>query len=89
VDGASTREQALLRYHAFSAEHEWKFRWMLRAQKLVPRVPPRLLAPAIRAMGTQRFVDWSFDHYLQIAPPSFASEGPSRPPVGVAEPAAA
>jgi hypothetical protein len=40
----------------------------LRAQRLVPRVPPRVLAPMIRAMGTQRFVDWSFGHYLRIAP---------------------
>ncbi len=81
VEGGSTRAQALSRYHAFSAEHRWKFRWMLRTQQLVPRVPPRLLAPAIRAMGTQRFVDWSFNHYLQIAPPSFAGGSPARPPV--------
>src|SRR3954471_1885282 len=58
--GARTREEALERYHAFSAEHEWKFRWMLRVQRLVPRVPPRLLGPAVRLMGAQRFVDWSF-----------------------------
>ena len=35
---------------AFSAGHEWKFRWMLRAQHLVPRVPPRLLARGLRGM---------------------------------------
>jgi flavin-dependent dehydrogenase len=72
--GARTRDEALRRYGDFSAAHEWKFRWMLRVQRLVPRVPPRLLAPAIRAMGSQRFVDWSFDHYLRIAPPEFAGE---------------
>jgi flavin-dependent dehydrogenase len=72
--GARTREEALRRYAAFSAGHEWKFRWMLRAQRLVPRVPPRILGPAIRAMGSQRFVDWSFAHYLRIAPPEFAGE---------------
>jgi flavin-dependent dehydrogenase len=72
--GARTREEALRRYGEFSAEHEWKFRWMLRVQRLVPRVPPRLLGPAIRAMGTQRFVDWSFGHYLGIAPPEFAGD---------------
>jgi menaquinone-9 beta-reductase len=77
LEGRRTREEALNRYHDFSAEHEWKFRWMLRAQRLVPRVPPRLLGPAIRAMGTQRFVDWSFRHYLNIAPPSFV--GAPRP----------
>jgi flavin-dependent dehydrogenase len=79
VEGRSTRAAALASYHAFSAKHEWKFRWMLRTQKAVPRVPPRLLAPAIRAMGSQRFVDWSFDHYLNIAPPSFAAERPPAP----------
>src|ERR671932_1299668 len=56
VAGARTREEALRRYHDFNAEHEWKFRWMLRAQRAVPRVPPRLLAPMIRALGAQRFV---------------------------------
>ena len=76
VEGRATREEALRRYHDFSAEHEWKFRWMLRTQRLVPKVPPRLLAPMIRAMGKQRFVDWSFNHYLNVAPPSFAA-GPA------------
>jgi menaquinone-9 beta-reductase len=79
VDGRATREAALRRYHDFSASHEWKFRWMLRAQRLVPRVPPRVLSPAIRAMGTKRFVDWSFGHYLNIAPPSFAAGSERRP----------
>src|SRR5205823_14612947 len=46
VEGRRTREDALRRYHDFSAQHEWKFRWMLRAQRLVPRVPPRVLGPA-------------------------------------------
>ena len=77
VEGRRTRDEALRRYHDFSAEHEWKFRWMLRAQRLVPRVPPRVLGPAIRAMGTQRLIDWSFGHYLRIAPPEFA--GVPRP----------
>jgi flavin-dependent dehydrogenase len=76
VAGARTREEALRRYHDFSAEHEWKFRWMLRVQRLVPRVPPRVLGPLVRAMGTQRFVDWSFGHYLRIAPPPPASVRP-------------
>jgi menaquinone-9 beta-reductase len=84
VAGARPREEALRRYHAFSAAHEWKFRWMLRAQRLVPRVPPRLLGPAIRALGSQRFVDWSFGHYLRIAPPEFATPRPVAEPIGTA-----
>jgi flavin-dependent dehydrogenase len=72
VDGLSTREAALERYRAFSAGHEWHFRWLLRVQRLVPRVPPRLLAAALRGMSREGFVRWSFDHYLRIAPPTFA-----------------
>ena len=34
----------------------------------------RAAGPPIRAMGTRRFVDWSFGHYLRIAPPEFAGE---------------
>jgi flavin-dependent dehydrogenase len=79
VEGRSTSEDALRRYHEFSAGHRWKFESMLRVQRLIPRVPPRLLGPALRAMSSQRFVDWSFGHYLNIAPPSFAAEPSPRP----------
>jgi flavin-dependent dehydrogenase len=80
VQGEQTREQALARYHQFSAGHATAFGWMLRVQRLVPRVAPRLLAPALHGMGSKRFVDWSFGHYLNIAHPSFvATEGsPTR-----------
>jgi flavin-dependent dehydrogenase len=81
VEGRSTRAAALTRYRDFSAAHEWKFAWLLRAQRLVPRVPPRLLSPALRAMSAPAFLDWSFGHYLRIAPPSFATAG-SPPPLG-------
>ena len=54
-----------------------RLHWMLRVQRLVPRVAPRLLAPALHAMGAKRFVDWSFGHYLNIAHPSFAAAGGS------------
>jgi flavin-dependent dehydrogenase len=77
VRGEQTHGQALARYHEFSASHAVPFRWMLRVQRLVPRVAPRLLAPSLRAMGAKRFVDWSFGQYLNIAHPSFAAaEGP-------------
>ena len=72
-EGRQDRERAAANYASFHDSHEWKFRWILRAQKLVPRVPPRLLAPLIRLLGRKRFVDWSFDHYLRIAPPPAAS----------------
>ncbi len=82
LQGRQTRAQALERYHRFSADHEYAFRWMLRVQRLVPRVAPRLLAPALHAMGAKRFVDWSFNHYLGIAHPDFvASPRSGAPPL--------
>jgi flavin-dependent dehydrogenase len=77
--GEQTRAQALARYHQFSADHARPFAWMLRVQRLVPRVAPRLLGPAVTAMGTKRFVDWSFGQYLGVAHPSFAAAGVARP----------
>ncbi len=71
--GRQDRERAAARYAEFHDSHEWKFRWMLRAQRLVPRIPPRLLGPMVRLLGWKRLVDWSFDHYLRIAPPDLAS----------------
>jgi menaquinone-9 beta-reductase len=73
LEGRVTRDTALRRYSAFSADHEWQFRWMLRVQRTVPRVPPRLLAAALRwPLSSDAFVRWSFTHYLRIAHPSFA-----------------
>jgi flavin-dependent dehydrogenase len=76
VEGRQTREQAAARYAEFSDSHESKFNWMLRTQKIVPRIPPWLLGPLIRVFGAKRFVDWSFRHYLAIAPPEFADAAP-------------
>ncbi|MGI9021071.1 MAG: NAD(P)/FAD-dependent oxidoreductase [Solirubrobacterales bacterium] len=81
LEGTKDREAALRDYAAFSASHRWKFESMLRAQRLVPRVPPRLLALMLRGIESKRFVDWSFGHYLRIAPPEFAREAPT-PRVG-------
>jgi flavin-dependent dehydrogenase len=79
AEGRHDRDTALARYHAFSRAHGWKYAGMLGVQRLVPRVPPRLLAPAVRAMGRRRFVDWSFGHYLAIAPPPSAAGGAREP----------
>ena len=74
VEGRSTREAALARYAAFSARHDFHFRWLLRVQRLIPRVPPRALAAALRGMESRAFLDWSFGHYLRIAHPAYARE---------------
>ncbi|MEK6328322.1 MAG: NAD(P)/FAD-dependent oxidoreductase [Actinomycetota bacterium] len=79
ADGRATRQMALRRYAAFSARHEWHFRWLLHMQRLVPRVPPRLLASALRGMSRDDFVRWSFGHYLRIAHPAYARELAARP----------
>jgi flavin-dependent dehydrogenase len=78
IAGEQSRAQALARYHRFSADHGSPFAWMLRMQRLIPRVAPRLLGPAVSAMGTKRFVDWSFGHYLDVAHPSFVAGSPAR-----------
>ncbi len=73
IEGRQSRETAAARYAAFNDSHEWKFRSLLQVQRLIPHVPPRLLGPLLRLMGSKRFVDWSFNHYLRIAPPQFAA----------------
>ncbi len=78
--GSKPLGKALADYAAFSDSHRWKFEAMLRVQQLIPRVPPRLLAPALRAMASKRFVDWSFGHYLDIAPPGFVQRTISSVP---------
>jgi flavin-dependent dehydrogenase len=86
--GQITREQALTRYGAFSDRHARKYEWLLRVQRavgqLTPTPIPRLLS---QSMESRRFADWSFDHYLAIAPPSFVEASPrtasQSPPVAV------
>ena len=84
--GRRSEADALKRYGAFSASHARPFSWMLRAQRLVPRVAPRLLAGSLRAMQSRRFLDWAFGHYLEIAHPRFVEAGPrgAAVPVSVA-----
>jgi menaquinone-9 beta-reductase len=82
VDGRQDRERALRNYAEFVDAHEWKFRWMLRAQRLLPRLPARLQRAVVRAAGRRRFIDWAFGHYLRIAPPSYAWEHAPRPSRG-------
>jgi flavin-dependent dehydrogenase len=78
IDGRQSRAVALSRYREFADSHEWKFRWLLRVQKLVPRLPARVQRAVIWAAGRDRFVRWAFDHYLRIAPPEAAR--PAGPP---------
>jgi menaquinone-9 beta-reductase len=82
VRGRRTRAEALSRYGAFSDGHAREFRWLLRAQRLVGRITPsRALSAAVKALESPRASAWLFEHYLGIAPPSFATR--ERPRVDV------
>ncbi|HEV3319260.1 MAG TPA: NAD(P)/FAD-dependent oxidoreductase [Solirubrobacteraceae bacterium] len=77
-EGHITREQALARYGAFSDRHARKYAWLLRVQRAVGQLTPTPLPTALsRSLESRRFVRWAFTHYLDIAPPSYASAGPS------------
>lgn len=69
VEQRQSKGAALARYSSFSAAHRWKFEWLLRVQRLVPRVPPRMLAPSLQVIGSRRITYWAFNHYLEIAHP--------------------
>jgi flavin-dependent dehydrogenase len=69
----ASREQALTRYGAFSDGHERKYRWLLNTQRAVGQLTPTPAITALaRAFTSERVCTWAFNHYLQIAPPSFA-----------------
>ncbi|WP_230316066.1 hypothetical protein [Conexibacter sp. W3-3-2] len=77
VEGRQTRAQALDRYAAFCDEHLWAFRWLLRTQHLVGRTNRYpILDTVLDVMDRDRVIHWAFNHYLDIAPPSYALEGP-------------
>jgi flavin-dependent dehydrogenase len=78
-EGRAAPATALRRYEEFSARHGRRFSSMLLAQRLVPRVPPRLLAGALGPISGRRFTHWAFRHYLEIAHPSFAEPAPAAP----------
>jgi flavin-dependent dehydrogenase len=71
--GRATREQALERYGAFSAQHAWIFTCLLAAQHLVGAATSSFaLRAAVRAVRRPVLGRWAFQHYLAIAPPQFA-----------------
>ena len=73
VEGAREPADALARYRRFSAGHGKAFARALRLQRLIPALPPRVLALALKAIGAQPIVDRAFGWYLDQAHPSFAS----------------
>jgi flavin-dependent dehydrogenase len=84
VAGRRDRAEALRRYSDFNAAHRWKFEWMLRAQRLLPRIHPRLLTPTLKGASTDAFTTWAFNHYRDIAGPEIVGEPGRQLPEPVA-----
>jgi flavin-dependent dehydrogenase len=79
VDRRQSRESALARYDRFNESHRWKYETLLKGQRLLPKIPPRALAPLLGTLGTRHIADWAFGHYLNVAPPEFAGTLASWP----------
>ncbi len=75
--GESTRDQALARYAAFSDAHKWKFDSLLFSQRAIGRLTPtRAVTMLARSFERPAVCRWAFEHYMRIAPASFAGPGP-------------
>ena len=76
LEGRKHRSTALARYGQFTADHAWKFDWMLRWQQGIPRLHPWLLDRLSASVRHERIAHWAFNHYFRITPPSFALPAP-------------
>jgi flavin-dependent dehydrogenase len=79
LEGRASREQALERYAAFTRAHAWKLECMLGMQRLIPRLRPRPLGQLARAFRFPASSHWAWQHYLNIAHPSYALPSPPAP----------
>jgi menaquinone-9 beta-reductase len=73
LSGRRSRDEALRRYAGFSAGHARAFGLALGLQRLIPRLPPRLLTAGLKAFGRGPLVRRSFSWYLEQAPASYAT----------------
>jgi menaquinone-9 beta-reductase len=80
VAGEATREEALARYGAFAGGHRRAFATMLALQRIIPALPPRVLARVIRALSPQPIVDAVFTWYLRLADPAILETYPRAGP---------
>lgn len=79
IEAGKSRDQALADYSDFCAAHERPFRLLLRAQRLLPRVP-RVHKPLFTALLRRERAARFFDRYYRIAHPDFPRGGaPVRP----------
>jgi hypothetical protein len=77
LDGRKDAGAAHADYHAFSAGHAAKFRAMFWAQQAVRRLHGPAMDTLVRLYARPRVSRWTFRHYLDIAPPSFALPAPA------------
>jgi flavin-dependent dehydrogenase len=81
VEGRQGRGQALANYTRLHESHTRGFRLLLFIQRLIPRIPPRLLTPLFRIYKSQPLINLTFNAYL----PDFAAgsaddqDGPLEP----------
>ena len=78
LDGERSREQALAAYHARSAAQARFYGRLLKLQRVIPALPPRLLALLFKAVSPQPVVDRAFGWYLEQAHPRLAA-APAAP----------
>jgi len=71
IEEGRSREDALERYHSFSAGHRRPFAVALGLQRLIPALPPRLLTLGLRAIDRRWILERAFGWYLDQAHPSF------------------
>jgi len=70
IAGRQSRTQALASYRGFVDRHEWQFRWLLRAQRALPKIHPRLVKPVLGSVfGPGPAGRFAFNRYLDIASP--------------------
>lgn len=73
IEGRQGRRQALAAYRRFHELHRQDFEGLLRAQRLLPKIPPRLLGPIFTGLGRPGVTEWAFGKYLDIAQPGFVA----------------
>jgi flavin-dependent dehydrogenase len=72
-EGRRSRDEAIANYTRLHDSHRRGFGILLFFQRLVPLIPPRLLAPLFRIYRSRPLINLTFNAYLQIAPPEFAA----------------
>ena len=72
-EGRRSRAQAIARYARLHDSHVKGFRLLLFFQRLIPRIPPRMLGRLFRIYKTQFLIDLTFNAYLRLAPPGFVA----------------